>query len=114
MAASASNGSPLPLGYRPKVGPPPVGSAVYRDGKAAVVSRGADVSGRCVKCGAAAAGPGYVRRLTSGGGGGGDGVFAVLAVVVFLFQLVVFLFWLLTVIVDRRSRTVVVGLCDQH
>jgi hypothetical protein len=100
----------------------PVTDGVYRDGKLLVVRRGADVSDRCAKCGRPAAGTAYVRRLGDVGGTGGhfdggdvgDGVAALIVLAIGLFVLLVWLLSLLLDLADRRERTVVVGLCDEH
>ena len=104
MASSSPQGIVLADGY--VLPPPPTagmpGSGVWRDKSKMVVSKGAPLPDRCVKCNAPAHGAKLKRKLTWH------------HPAIFILILVATLIYLIVAMIVRKTATVELGLCEEH
>ena len=104
MASSSPQGIVLADGYvlppPPTVGLP--GSGVWRDDSKMIVSKGAQLPARCVKCNAPAPGPRLKKKLT----------WHHPAIYILIF--VALLIYFIVAMILRKTATLELGLCEEH
>lgn len=104
VASSTPQGIVLQDGYvlppPPTVGVP--GSGVWRDKSQLIVSRGAELPDRCVKCNAPAQAPKLKKKLSWH------------HPAIYLLILVALLIYFIVAMILRKTATVEIGLCEEH
>ncbi len=104
MVSSSPQGIVLADGY--VLPPPPTlgtpGSGVWRDQSKMIVSKGAALPDRCVKCNALAPGPKFKKKLTWH------------PPAIFILIFVALLIYLVVAMILRKTAIVELGLCEEH